>query len=75
MWFSVFTLDELITLLLNAASNQGGKVCYPKNIEYDIKVRENDTVIPSTTDSRGYPRSCGTKNANKNIIVIIRGDN
>jgi hypothetical protein len=46
----------------------------PKEIRYDLKVFTTDQVLESKTDKRGYPKSCGIQNANKDIIVIIRGD-
>ena len=46
----------------------------PEYNEYYVKVNAGDKVLKKPTDRRGYPASCGVENANKEIVVIVRGD-
>lgn len=74
MWTSLLSVSELISLLLTIIE-QPTRSCgtnFPQT-EFDLKVREGDIVFESSTDHRGYPKSCGIKNANKRIIVIVKG--
>jgi hypothetical protein len=66
-WFSRVTLEELF-------SEIDKELKTPRKLQYDLKIFSTDKVLESKTDKRGYPKSCGIQNANKDIIVIIRGD-
>ena len=47
---------------------------FPSKTEYHLTVNKNDKVVKSHTDKRGYPASCGVENKEKDIVIIIRGD-
>jgi hypothetical protein len=76
MWISVLTIEELLSIFVQELDNIRRRTLYalPEHVEYDIKVYPKDKVIESLTDKRGYPKSCGKVNANKRLIVIIKGD-
>lgn len=74
MWTSLLSVSDVISLLLSLVE-QPARSCgtnFPQT-EFDLKVHEGDSVFESSTDHRGYPKSCGVKNANKKIIVVVKG--
>lgn len=73
---SVTTDEKLLTLLTSITQrlDQIEATLRNSSVEYDVKVYRNDSVLESETDKRGYPKSCGKVNANKRIVVIVRGD-
>jgi hypothetical protein len=74
LWTSLLSVSDTISLLLSL-TEKPARSCgttFPQT-EFDIKVHEGDIVFESSTDHRGYPKSCGMKNANKKIIIIVKG--
>lgn len=76
MWISVLSVEELLAVFVQEIDNMRRCVPHalPKEVEYDIKVYPGDQVIESSTDKRGYPKSCGKENKNKRLIIIIKGE-
>jgi len=76
LWISVLSVEELLAIYVQELDNLKRCAPYalPQGVEYDVKVYPNDRVIESSTDKRGYPKSCGKENKNKRLIIIIKGD-
>jgi len=48
---------------------------WPKHGKLGLVVEENDIVITSYTDGRGYvPTSCGVDAKNKTVYIIVKKD-
>lgn len=60
----------------NVFDGMNKREIFPQNQEYFLKVSKCDKVISSYTNARGYiPTSCMKENADKDVIIIIRGKN
>jgi hypothetical protein len=59
----------------NGFDGSNKREMFPANQEYFLKVGKSDAVISSYTNQRGYiPTSCMKENADKDVIIIIRGE-
>lgn len=47
----------------------------PEHDDFYIKVNPGDKVLKKQTDKRGYPACCGIENKNKDVVIIVRGQN